>query len=393
MGDIDLLRPVGLVGIPCAVMAKRGAMPRFSRYNRQTLEWGDAWQEPQRVLELLIDFGRSQPERPVLFYEHDAYLLLISRNRDQLAKYFRFVLPDPELVEDIVDKIRFRDLAERAQLPVPRTQLLYSESAWMDVDLSFPFIIKPLLRSQPLWAPLAGMSKAVRINSAAELEEFRARNAAAEIDLLAQELVDGPESSIESYQVYVDEGGKIAGEFTGRKIRTHPKTFGHSCSLEIADLPDTRELGRRLARKLKLRGVAEFEFKRAPDGELFLLEVNSRFNLWHHVGAAAGVNIPAIVYADLIGQPRPEAKPAREGVRWLRPWQDFLSSRADGVPLMNWLRWAADCEVKRGLSWDDPIAPLAGAAWRTGANLINLIHPRPAVGREAFIALKSVKEE
>jgi len=263
----------------------------------------------------------------------------------------------------------------------------------MDVDLKFPFIIKPLLRSQPLWAPLAGMQKAVRINSDTELEEFRSRNAAAEIDLLAQELVDGPESSIESYQIYMDEGGKVAGEFTGRKIRTHPKTFGHSCSLEIADLPDTRELGRRLARKLKLRGVAEFEFKRAPNGELFLLEVNSRFNLWHHVGAAAGVNIPAIVYADLLGQPRPAAKQARAGVRWLRPWQDFLSSRAAGVPLATWLRWAANCEVKRGLSWDDPIAPLAGAVWRTGTNIVNLIRPRRAPGRDDFIALKSVKGE
>lgn len=393
MGDIDMLRPLGLAEIPCAVMAKRGAMPRFSRYNRQTLEWGDAWQEPQKVLELLMDFGRSQTERPVLFYEHDAYLLLISRNRERLGEYFRFLLPDAELVEDIVDKLRFRDLAERVGLPVPRTQLLYSDSAWSDVDLKFPFIVKPLLRSQPLWAPVAGMSKAIRIDNEAGLEKFRTQNAKAEIDLLAQELVDGPESSIESYQIYADRNGKVAGEFTGRKIRTHPKTFGHSCSLEIADLPDTRELGRKLARKLKLRGVAEFEFKRAPDGELFLLEVNSRFNLWHHLGAAAGVNLPAIVYADLTERPRPETKPARSGTRWLRPWQDFLSSRADGVPLTSWMQWAMTCEVKRGLSLDDPVAPLAGAAWRTGMNLMNLVRPPRAVGRENFAALKSVKEE
>ena len=57
-----------------------------------------------------------------------------------------------------------------------------------------------------------------------------------------------------------------------------------------------RELGRTLVQRLGLRGVAKFDFKRAADGRLFLLEVNPRFNLWHHPGALAGVNLPALVF-------------------------------------------------------------------------------------------------
>jgi len=49
-----------------------------------------------------------------------------------------------------------------------------------------------------------------------------------------------------------------------------------------------RRLGRELTERVGLRGFAKFDFKRDPDGRLWLLQVNPRFNLWHHVGADAG---------------------------------------------------------------------------------------------------------
>jgi predicted ATP-grasp superfamily ATP-dependent carboligase len=48
------------------------------------------------------------------------------------------------------------------------------------------------------------------------------------------------------------------------------------------------------------------------------LEINPRFTLWHHAGAVAGVNIPALVYADLTGTPRPATARAKAGVRRCR---------------------------------------------------------------------------
>jgi hypothetical protein len=104
-----------------------------------------------------------------------------------------------------------------------------------------------------------------------------------------------------------------------------------------------------------LSGVAKLDFKRDPQGELRLLEINPRFNLWHHPGAIAGVNIPALVYADLTGLPRPPVRPAKPGIHWCRVWKDFPASRAAGVPLVPWLRWVLACEAKSSLSWDDPL--------------------------------------
>ena len=154
---------------------------------------------------------------------------------------------------------------------------------------------------------MAGASKALHVVGREDLEALWPRLARAGTELLAQQLIAGPESRIESFHVYVDASGAIAGEFTGRKIRTFPRAYGQSTAVEVVWLPDVAELGREVVGRLGLRGVAKLDFKRDDHGRLHLLEINPRFNLWHHPGAVAGVNLPAMVYADLTGRERPPA--------------------------------------------------------------------------------------
>src|SRR6266704_174081 len=226
----------------------------------------------------------------------------------------------------------------------------------------------PRARSWKIWwtspdsrsSPSAGAAKALRVDTRAGLLELWPRLAAAGLVVLVQQLIPGPETQVESYHVYVDEDGDPVGEFTGRKLRTWPPAYGHSTALVISDAPDVAALGRDVVARLGLHGVAKLDFKRASDGRLFLLEVNPRFNLWHHVGARAGVNLPALVYADLVGEPRPHTVGARAGVRWCQPWLDVRAARQAGVSWLAWLWWTLGCEAKRTVAWDDPL-PLVGA--------------------------------
>jgi predicted ATP-grasp superfamily ATP-dependent carboligase len=181
---------------------------------------------------------------------------------------------------------------------------------------------------------------------------------------MAQELVPGGETAIESYNVYVNDAGAIVGEFAGRKIRTHPLTFGDSTALEVTDAADVLALGQRIVKRLKLRGVAKLDLKRAPDGSLRLLEINPRFTLWHHLGACAGVNLAALVYRDLTGLPHPPRAAARAGTRWCKPWSDIRAARASGISLVRWIPWALSCDALSAFAWDDPM-PLLGAGLST----------------------------
>ena len=364
LGDMDLVRPLGLAGIKCAVAVPPGAASRYSRFTTHAIEWAHSWEQTDQMVENLIQFGKSQSERPVLFFESDGELLLVSRNRQRLQKYFRFAIAEHELIEDLVDKARFQNLAERLALPVPPAQLLASSAGEVELKLRFPIVVKPLTRRPELWKTVVKSGKALRIDTAEEFRRLWPKLRTSGVKMLAQELIPGAETCIESYHVYVDADGEILGEFTGRKIRTYPREYGDSTALITTDQPDVAALGRDLVKRLQLRGVAKFDFKRAPDGRLYLLEVNPRFNLWHHLGALAGVNLPAIAYRDLLGHPKPEVKQAVAGMRWCRAWQDVLAARESEVKMRNWLPWAISCEAKRLLSWDDPMPIVGGGLWR-----------------------------
>jgi len=367
MGDIYLLRALGLAGLPCATVAEPGSPLRYSRFTRAAIRWdGEIKEGSEGLVERLVSFAASQSEPPVLFYEDTDHLLLVSRFRKRLAAGFRFVIAEPVLVEDLADKTRFLVLAASLNLPVPITYRIKPAvtAAPSGLDLRFPVVVKPPARDMA-WQKIAGLYKALPLRTPGDLQEVWPRLAATGGEFLIQEMVPGPETRIESYHVYVDGTGRIAGEFTGRKVRTYPAACGHSTALMTTAAADVSALGRDLVGRLALRGVAKFDFKRAPDGRLFLLEVNPRFNLWHHLGAVAGVNLPALVYADLVGLPRPAAREARAGVQWCGLGNDWLAAKAEGMSFAAWAFWMSGCEAK-ALNWDDPLPFLRAVMLRSG---------------------------
>ena len=370
IGSMDLVRPLGLAGISCAVVIEAGDVAAYSRFTREVIPLADPRCEPELLLERLLRFAGTQAEPPVLYYGQDADLLFVSRERDRLRQGFRFVIADASLVEDLVDKERFSRLAQRLELPVPAAVSVDASTVSAeDLGLRFPLVVKPVARGRGNWAAVGNGAKALAATDAGELDELWARLAYEELQVIVQEQIPGPETQVESYHVYVDDAGMTVGEFTGRKIRTYPPAYGETTALEITDEQDVAELGREATRRLELRGVAKFDFKRDAAGRLHLLEVNPRFNLWHHPGAKAGVNLPALVHADLTGLARPEGQRARPGVRWVYHGHDARAARLQGVPLLRWIPWAMSAEAKSVVALDDPLPVLMGAFARVGARL------------------------
>lgn len=380
IGGMDLVRPLGRAGIPTVVVSRTGFPQSYSRFNRRTINLADIREHPEELVRDLIAFGSVESERPVLMVDQDEYLLVVSRYRDQLEPYFRFILADPTLIEDLVDKERFRMLADRLGLPVPTSQRLNpSGMSPSEVTISFPLIIKPLTRRDRNvpWAQIAGEAKAIQVDTRAELEAIWPRLVAPGTDLLAQALIPGPESRIETYHVYRDAHGQIAGEFTGREVRTFPRRFGHSTAVETTDASDVRALGRELVGRLDLLGVAKFDFKRGPDRKLHLLEINPRLSFWNHPGAVAGVHLAELVYRDLTDARVRPTRAASAGVRWCDVVPDLFAARAIGMPFRSWLRWVLRAETRAEVAPDDPFPFLLGTVWRQRTGILRRLLGRP----------------
>lgn len=358
LGDVDLVRPLGLAGVPCALFALDDDPARRSRHVRERLPWIDHWTDQERMVESLLAFAGRQPEPPVLFPQTDGDLLALSRHRDRLDGPFRMLLAEPGLVEACLDKSVFSRLAAEHDLPVPAAVRLDGACA-PPGGLRFPVVVKPVTRHQERWEPLGGHAKAISLQGPDELDALVGKLARLRLEVVVQEAVPGPEAAIESHHAYVDRDGALVADVTGRKLRTYPARYGHSTAVEITDRDDVRALGRSILARLDLRGFAKLDFKRRPDGELRLLEINPRATLWHHPAALAGANLAALAYADLTGRPRPALGAVRSGVRWCQPLADRRAASEAGIPLRRWLRFVASCEARSGFAADDPL-PLVG---------------------------------
>jgi D-aspartate ligase len=371
-GDLNMLRCFVDSGVPALVVASDAREVTLrSRYCRRAAVISPL-DQPERAVADLVRLGQDFTERPVLFYGTDAQLLLISRNREKLARYFRFRMPRAELIEQLVDKRLFAGLADELGLPVPKTcssQTVHSADDVLE-KVGLPCLFKPSVhigwfagRARHQLSP----HKALRVETRAELTSALSELALYCDSFVVQSYVPGGEENIYSYHAYLDEQSRPLAEFVGRKLRTYPQQAGVSTYLELIRHPEFMALGRQVAMRLGLTGPVKLDFKRGSQaGQFYLLEANARFTLWNHLGAACGVNLPLAAYADLTGRPRPQPCAYRVDVRWLSFgndlrtfWRDYRTSGS--LSTQDWLWSYRTRKVYDIWHWRDPLPFIANA--------------------------------
>lgn len=366
LGDLNMLRCFARSGVPIVVASSNAREPVLRSRHAQQRTLIAPFEDTERVLEDLEAIGRTYPARPSLFYGTDLQLVTIARHRDRLQRHFRLRLPSTELVETLVDKGRFGELARELDLPVPPT-LSSGEIAFPQQvveRIPGPWLIKPNRHDgwheQPALRKI-GPSKALRADTPAQLHELFWRVRSRIPHFVIQSFIPGGEERVYSFHAYMDENAHVLGQFVGRKIRTFPREAGISTYLELVKEPEVVELGNQIVSKLGLIGPVKIDFKRDPrSGRYYVLELNARYNLWHYLGSACGVNLALIAHADLTGEPRPAAADYRTGVRWLSFGADlrsFLRSyRPSGqIGITGWLASLQGPKIYDVFAWDDPL--------------------------------------
>lgn len=367
LGDLNMLRCFAGSSVRTIQASSDPDAPAFfSRHCEQRRLLSDVHVDPEAWLADLLALGRLHADRPVLYYGDDATLLAVSRHRAELGARFRFLLPAAEHVEALVDKLRFATLASALGLPVPRT--VTSTDARTAAEIARrvppPCILKPgshlgFRHSKAVLELGIGPVKALAARTEDELARMIDRITSFSPDFVVQEYIPGGEEHVYSFHAYRDARGRTLGSFAGRKIRTYPRSAGTSTYLEIVDEPELDRLGFEVMDRLRLNGVAKLDFKRDPrSGRFHLLEVNPRFSLWNHPGAAAGVNLPLLAYRDLTGAHVEPAGRARAGIRWLSLADDARTfvrnfAPAGDLSLAGWLLSLRGPKVYDVFAWDD----------------------------------------
>jgi predicted ATP-grasp superfamily ATP-dependent carboligase len=374
LGGLSLVRALGLASIPCVLATADPRDPTLrSRYVTGAC-WLPRGRDRAGVAEALVEAGErlhhALGRRVPLFYANDDDLQLVYAHRDALARHYLLTLNEPALALALLEKDRFEDVARAHGLPVPRAWSLGPEGRAALGASDGPKVVKP--RRKTNWKDSAlrrsfGEGKALVFASARDLLERLPVDALAD-ELSVQDYVPGDDRQLLSFHGFANEEGRLLAWFVGRKVRTYPAHTGESSFLELVHDAPVAALGRELTAKLALKGIFKMDLKRDPrDGRLYLLEINARCSLWNYLGAANGMNLPAVAYDHLVHGRGEGPAGYRTRYRWLKAPLDLKAFRelhARGE--LSFGRWLASIllgrRVHHRFAWSDP-APLLGG-WR-----------------------------
>jgi D-aspartate ligase len=296
------VRSLGRRRVPVHVFALKTSrqIASSSRYCRDaTLVDG-----PDALCTALLDFARRQRQRPVLYIDNDPMMKLLAPHASVLGARF-------ELVDPVGDAARLTDkqfqigLARRCGIAVPRTWFPTNWAGLGAIRSAKRLIAKPA-------SGRAGF-KALVAPSAAELAVQLREHGASPSEVLVQEYIEGDDAQVYAGLAYRAKSVDRCFVMSARKLRQSEPGAGVMAVGQAVDVPQVREMTRRLARAAGMRGVLCSEFKLDPsDGKHYFIEWNPRPAYFQSLGWKAGFDLAWLAWCDHADPVHLEHPPAVE---------------------------------------------------------------------------------
>lgn len=314
---------------------------RFSRYCKAirfpALENG----EDIFLQKLIKDLGNSK-EKPVLYSESDLYVMFISRNRNLLGKYFRFLLPDHELLETLISKERSTTFLASTGIQIPDTFFLNGKN---NIDqlldkIKYPCLMKPVDSFSTVFE-----QKTLFFSEENSLKGFLNKRKELSGQVIIQQIIPGGDSNTYQATTYVSQDGSVSPIFTMRKIRQYPPNFGITSTGVSEEITQIKEKVQNFIRSVPYRGFLSLEFKKYPQtNEWFYIELNPRLPYYHRLIYDSGINFPYIYYEDMLGRKSDTTSITKQinGIQWINFAGDLGSFwrkyKEHKITMLEWVR-------------------------------------------------------
>jgi predicted ATP-grasp superfamily ATP-dependent carboligase len=256
-------------------------------------------------------------DKPVLLFTRDDEVIEISKNRENLSKHYRFLLPEEETVDTLMEKGKFAEFALHQNLNTPKTSFITNETELLKIGekIRFPIIIKPYLRH------------AVKIENPMELRQLSAKMLPVHYrSMIAQEFIEGGDDQLFFCFMLFDRNRQLVRSMYARKLRQWPVAYG-TTSLAITVMDDklVKEVEKFIA-TVSLEGFCSVEYKYDAAGDRYLImePTIGRFNQQVELTVACGVNFPEAVVRLLTGGSVAHTE-QKNGVLWVYESNDLFS--------------------------------------------------------------------
>jgi D-aspartate ligase len=325
----------------------------FSKYGHKKVS------SKAKLIETLKTIGSRYCNNAILFPTGDKFVDLIIQHRDDLSHYYRFPIPDNDLLKNILDKGAFYNLIRPLDVDIPKT--------WCCDDINnldqitFPCILKPAYGY--LFREYFPQKKVLVVHEISYLKKLLAYFSQIGLKMVIQEIVPGNDERQVSVAVYMDRDSVPLTTFVSRKVRQNPIGYGVGTYVEPYREDYLENKTKWLLSSIGYRGIAEVEFRYDErDSKYKLIEINPRPWAQNELAAKMGRDVIFAAYCDMAGIPYQKETKCEKTV-WIYMVRDLISAfsyiRNGQLTLRKLVESYRIKKVEAIFSFDDPF-PLFG---------------------------------
>ena len=237
------------------------------------------------VMRKKMEIYKDHKEPVILIACGDGYAELLSKHKEELSKVFIVPYIDYDLLEKLISKEGFYEVAEEYGLPYPKTKIItmddYKSGKYTDVPFQFPVELKPEDPVSGLKRQCEGRKKTFTIHDENEFKDIVGKiytNGYTE-DLILQDFIPGDDSNMRTLNAYVDKNHQVKMMCLGHPLLEDPtpQSIGNYMTILPAYDEELYEQVQAFLEKLNYTGMANFDIKYdTRDGQYKFFEINLR---------------------------------------------------------------------------------------------------------------------
>ena len=234
---------------------------------------------------------------------NDLELPILAENKDRFEELgVRVIVSDPEVIDIAFDKYKTAQWVESLGLVAPKTyvRLEDAKKALSSGEIAFPLFMKPR------WG-----SGSIGLESIADMEEldiyYNLLMKKIKKTILATASVGDEYIMIQEKLTGSEFGLDIMNDLNGNHVAVSVKQklamrAGETDKAVTVDLPEVREMGRKIGEALGHIGNLDVDIMQRADGAYCVLELNPRFGGGFPFSYEAGVNMPKAILQWIKGE-------------------------------------------------------------------------------------------
>ena len=300
---LSIIRCLGSKGIYTVAMdyEEKNTYGAKSKFLREQIIVPHYKNEPEKLVDYLIEYSKKQDLKPVLFPSADQYVEFIDANLNTLREYYLMPMDQEGLWTDVIDKEALYKMATKHGVKVPETldpSDIDFEKKLM-AEVGFPCIVKP--SDSPAFVARF-RRKIFLCNNRLELDEALKKSKEAQLEVMVQRIIPGFDDHMYTFDGYMDQDSNVTHWTTCQKQRQYPINFGASVYTKQRYVPELYEISAPFFKAIGYKGFGEIEFKKDSEtGDYYFIEINARTTNFNAMLEKVGLNFPYICYMEMTG--------------------------------------------------------------------------------------------